>query len=183
MYKLFFTVLLLAFAFPVMAQQTEDTAISSKPVISLGADIVPLARVDRRTTSFGFGGSLGVEFGASNRQSFIATAGYLLLAAFPGSYNSFGADFEFVPVSFAWRRFVGNGFYLGPKLGMNIEVASPQFDDTKSSAATLFGGLSFGVKSPAKRFQPDFSLLYHGASYGSIVSFQTSLRFQFGKRN
>lgn len=178
MKKLLFSLLFATTTFVGLAQTNDETFARQKPIVSAGADLVPVALMDE-TKRLGFGGSFGSEWVQSTRTSFAVSAGYLLYSVYPGTYGGFSDDMEFIPVSFTLRKFSGKNFYLGPRLGFNIEMAGPQFDDSKSSAVSLFGGLSIGSRSLNKRIKPIF---YQHASYGNIVSLQASVRYQLGER-
>ena len=182
MKKRLFVLLLAMSSLMGYSQQYVDTSRQQKTIISLGADLVPMASI-AGTPGFGFGGSFGAEWTRSSKTSFAFTAGYLLYVFYPGVYNAPTDDLEFLPVSAAWRQFVSKHFYLGPKIGLNVEVASPQFDEPQSSAASFFGGIGCGSRSEKKRIHPDFSVLYHHVAYGNVFSLQASIRYQFGKRN
>ncbi len=182
--KKFYLAIVLAHSFLIgKAQNNADTQKVSKPVLSIGADLVPIAFVDG-ISNLGFGGSLGLELISTPKTSLMINAGYLLFANYPGTYSGHSDDLEFIPLSLTLRNFTNRHFYLGPKFGINIDVAKPEYGSPAFKTIAFYGGLSFGIRSKQRKFSPDFSLLYHNTSYGSIFSLQASLRLQFlGQRN
>lgn len=159
------------------AQPQQEMPQHRKNIFSIGADLVPIAFLDGYAT-FGVGGSLGLEIPSNTTASFAVNAGYLLYSNYPGSYGGHSGDIEYIPVSFAFRKFISGGFYVGPKVGVNIDVAIPQYASPPLKTVTLFGGFSFGT-GLHKKFNPDFSFLYHHTSYGNMFAFQTSFRYRF----